>query len=576
MTETFPVLALAIYSDWQAREYGEPLVEPCDHQTRLRIWGAEHVELSGRRSEAARLVNRGARLRDVAGAMNIPVALRRVQPGVAHWVQDVFCRHPELVAFMPATTWQQRIWLLLVNWVDKKVDADFAVRAARHVSEIPGRNCLTVCNFLSDIADWACPFKGAGREFITRPFVSSMSLKTAIELSADWHEAVASNLEGPNAAFPAPWLPPAKIGDYEILPIEDAAALYREGHAMHHCAGTYRDRVLSGELYVYSIRRNGERTATLALHRYNNRATITQLRGACNSEPPKAITAMVLRWLRAQQPLPMRQEFLSHPILDEGSSGMKKPVPITDAEAFDSSRWTHKHDDLVKHIIDQIGHPNQHLDAIAHELAVQIGSDAQLCASLLERYSQQYLDDCTKHRTETARQMVQSFIRRAKITPGGQSMPKIRSSSELPDDEGRVFVTYMPDAPFHVMGRRADSGELFVTGIVPKEKITTEHLEHVFRIEVVTGREAEDLIAALVSEGKACGVMPAFVFERRRDIELETGLILAGDLLVYILDGAESAEDCQQISKHIIQRLIKKAKSTQMADNGLRRWLARG
>ena len=248
---------------------------------------------------------------------------------------------------------------------------------------------------------------------------------------------------------------------------------------------------------------------------------------------------------------------------------MKKPVPITDAEAFDSSRWTHKHDDLVKHIIDQIGHPDQHLDAIAHELAVQIGSDAQLCASLLERYSQQYLDDCTKHRTETARQMVQSFIRRAKITPGGQSMPKIRSSSELPDDEGRVFVTYMPDAPFHVMGRRADSGELFVTGIVPKEKITTEHLEHVFRIEVVTGREAEDLIAALVSEGKACGVMPAFVFERRRDIELETGLILAGDLLVYILDGAESAEDCQQISKHIIQRLIKKAKSTQMADNGL-------
>jgi hypothetical protein len=136
-----------------------------------------------------------------------------------------------------------------------------------------------------------------------------MSLKTTIELSADWHEAVANNLaEGPNATFPAPWLPPARLGDYEILPIEDAATLYREGHAMHHCAGTYSGRVLAGELYVYSIRRNGERVATLALHRYSGRATINQLRGACNSEPPKAITAMVLRWLRAQQPLPMRQE----------------------------------------------------------------------------------------------------------------------------------------------------------------------------------------------------------------------------------------------------------------------------
>ena len=46
-------------------------------------------------------------------------------------------------------------------------------------------------------------------------------------------------------------------------------------------------------------------------------------------------------------------------------------VPITDAEAFDSLRWTHKHDDLIQHLIDQIGHPGQHLDAIAHELAAQ-------------------------------------------------------------------------------------------------------------------------------------------------------------------------------------------------------------
>jgi hypothetical protein len=72
-------------------------------------------------------------------------------------------------------------------------------------------------------------------------------------------------------------------------------------------------------------------------------------------------------------------------------------------------------------------------------------------------------------------------------------MTKIRSSSELPDDEGRVFVTYMPDAPFHVMGRRADSGKLFVGAIVPKEKITTENLRNApVRVEVVAGREAED------------------------------------------------------------------------------------
>ena len=84
LTETFPVLALAIYSEhWQARRYGEPLVEPCDTQ-RFQSWDAEAAELSSRKSEAVHLVDRGARLRDVAGVMNIPMALRHIKPGVAH------------------------------------------------------------------------------------------------------------------------------------------------------------------------------------------------------------------------------------------------------------------------------------------------------------------------------------------------------------------------------------------------------------------------------------------------------------------------------------------------------------
>jgi PcfJ-like protein len=125
-----------------------------------------------------------------------------------------------------------------------------------------------------------------------------------MKLSADWHEAVANNLDGPNSAFPNPWYAATRLGDYEILPIEDAASLYREGTAMHHCVGTYGDRVQRGYLYIYSIRRNGERVATLALGRDDGRANLEQIRGPCNSDPPKPIVATVQRWLRAQKPLP--------------------------------------------------------------------------------------------------------------------------------------------------------------------------------------------------------------------------------------------------------------------------------
>ena len=243
---------------------------------------------------------------DLGPTLNDHRALRHIKPGVAHFANEVFCQHPDLLAFMPATTPRQHIWLPLVCWACTRIDADFGAWAARHVPEIPGRTHHVVGSFLSDIADWAYPEKDAGREFITRPFTPSMSLKTTIELSADWHEAVAANLaEGPNATFPAPWYPPARLGDYEILPIEDAATLYREGHAMHHCAGTYSGRVLAGEIYVYSIRRYGERVATLALGRYNSsQASLVQIRGPCNTEPPKAIVATVVRWLDAQRPLP--------------------------------------------------------------------------------------------------------------------------------------------------------------------------------------------------------------------------------------------------------------------------------
>jgi hypothetical protein len=60
---------------------------------------------------------------------------------------------------------------------------------------------------------------------------------------------------------------------------------------------------------------------------------------------------------------------------------MKKPVPISDEEAYDSSCWTHKHDDLVKHIIDQIGHPDQS----GRNCARTGDADWPLRASLLER-----------------------------------------------------------------------------------------------------------------------------------------------------------------------------------------------
>jgi len=129
-----------------------------------------------------------------------------------------------------------------------------------------------------------------------------MSLRTVTKLSAEWHEAVASNLTGPQHIFPAPWFPAATINGMEIIPIDNSADLYREGAFMRHCVGSYAERCGAGRYCVYSIRRDGERIATAGLVLQGARAELDQLRGSCNAPAPKQITATVERWLRTQAP----------------------------------------------------------------------------------------------------------------------------------------------------------------------------------------------------------------------------------------------------------------------------------
>jgi hypothetical protein len=142
LTETFPVLAMAIYSN----------------DAHLRPLTFDFPDRD-RRSYAAHLVDCGARLRDVAAAMNIPMALRHIKPGVAHLATNVFCQHPDFLNFLPATTPKQRIWLPVVNWACHRVNPDFARWAAKYVPEIPGRRDQEVSSFIAD-SQIGCVRKG--------------------------------------------------------------------------------------------------------------------------------------------------------------------------------------------------------------------------------------------------------------------------------------------------------------------------------------------------------------------------------------------------------------------------------
>ncbi len=63
--------------------------------------------------------------------------------------------------------------------------------------------------------------------------------------------------------------------------------------------------------------------------------------------------------------------------------------------------------------------------------------------------------------------------------------------------------------------------------------------------------------------------MPTFVFERRRDIELEAGFILAGHLVVDIPKRPKLKTRQKRMITEIVQQLTKMAQSAQMPDDAL-------
>jgi hypothetical protein len=312
LAETFPLLMYEIYCIY----VGNPL-----------------------RKKAARMVEAGAPLKRVAEFMRIPMVLRRVPPGavlstdIISWICE---RNPRLFeAYMPKTLPQARLWLRAIEiahpsldddgygWYHEYQDEDglcqetveveddicqeFVEWTARHCLEIPGNRDVVLAT-LNDIADWAYAEETRlglpWNHDSVRMLCPSMSVQTVMQLSDEWHEKVANARDGADYQFPPPWCAAGQVGDYEIVPITSNRDLYREGRALHHCVATYAGRVSSGGSYFYSVRKQGERVATVELYRSfdsDKRLAVRQMRGPCNAAVSKDVARAVRAWLKESQ-----------------------------------------------------------------------------------------------------------------------------------------------------------------------------------------------------------------------------------------------------------------------------------
>jgi hypothetical protein len=137
---------------------------------------------------------------------------------------------------------------------------------------------------------------------------------------------------------------------------------------------------------------------------------------------------------------------------------------------------------------------------------------------------------------------------------------KIPSTAELRDDEGTVYVAWSEGAPFMVLGRRHD-GQFYVSGLGRTRSL--QEVEAAIEAmvaqeghgpELVTGKEADDLIAAIEKEQRA--IRPVWAFRRDRHIEIDRNFMLAGTLFLDIPKKEMKKNSGQEIVTDITNFLI--------------------
>ena len=267
------------------------------------------------REEVMSLVEEGAPLKKIAKELGIPMALRKLKPGVAYLAIQLanwFDAEPRLIHdYLPSTQPGMRIWLYAIGNASEG-GKEYIKWVARNALKL-GKGCRHVADRVSAIADWARAGedyrKGnvdefdVGARFITRPLNRNMAVDTVIELSNAWHRDVAQfsrDIETGIVEFPQPWLEGAHIGQFRIQPITDVVELREEGLHMRHCVATYASRVVKGVSYIYSVRRDEERVATLELVR-NDEAdfSVGQISGIRNSRVSGDVAGAIRRWASA-------------------------------------------------------------------------------------------------------------------------------------------------------------------------------------------------------------------------------------------------------------------------------------
>lgn len=279
LTESFPALLFALVSDYAT---------------------------APQRTRAFQTILEGGSLKVAAEYLGLPMWLKRL-PACAF--RQPLSDLPDDAEFaerignyLPTTARSAAGWLDQVMYAYDACGPRFALWIARHHGALGGDSRLEYFQMLTAWVWYSNQPGTLGHRIMHKPWCPQMGYRRAGEELFRWRRRIAlAYTLGDGAA--SSWLRPGRSGDFDIVPLQTAEDFIEESNAMENCLDQYSERLSTGLIRIFSVRKGGQRIADLEIgpiQRNSSLPQIIQLKAARNRPAPSYVWEAVQEWLRRQ------------------------------------------------------------------------------------------------------------------------------------------------------------------------------------------------------------------------------------------------------------------------------------
>ncbi|MBR0724085.1 PcfJ domain-containing protein [Bradyrhizobium manausense] len=245
----------------------------------------------------------GAALSQIAALADLPLWLRKLPPEAfvrpIPRLPDGELLRRQIANHLPRSPKLAPTWLQLVADAAEIAHEPLAAWIAREYVRDPRQVPPARLRRIALWAWFSAEPATAGHDLIERPWTPDMRIDAARSAAHDWQAAVTLHANLGRQPIPDMWLRAGRIAGYEFLPLDSLTAITEEARAMRNCLRTYGTNLAHNQTRVWSVRKDGERVATLQIaRRYRDPLpNIVQLKGPGNIEASRELWWAARQWL---------------------------------------------------------------------------------------------------------------------------------------------------------------------------------------------------------------------------------------------------------------------------------------